>query len=151
MPGAAEAEETTIEFVRPRSNRWASSCLPSTHSSLPHSRHCGYAISNLTLKVVGPCRRQSPADLLVSSHTPPNPASDPIGIPIEKNDFYCFFVDFLAVGEAALAADLITACNTMREAALAADLITAKAPLQWLPLRDVRQEMIYFWANLGLP
>ena len=34
---------------------------------------------------------------------------DPIGVPIEKVDFNKFLMIFLGVGEAALAADLITA------------------------------------------
>ncbi len=45
--------------------------------------------------------------------------------------FFIHFYDFLAAGEAALAADLITAWKAWKpsgEAALAADLITASRP-----------------------
>ena len=55
----------------------------------------------------------------------------PFGIPIEKDSeicaiivFHTFFHNLSAVGEAALAADLIAAGKTDGEAALAADLIT---------------------------
>ena len=53
----------------------------------------------------------------------------PIGIPNKNGRFLSVFGRFLAFGEAAPAADLITASGrTAAEAALAADLITASRP-----------------------